>query len=198
MAKWWEYQPWRRKALIAITWTLFGSSLAIAAVVSAVQHRKTDSQFSPPTNCGVFTVRIPAGWSANSRTSPFSRIDATEPSTLKRLNRPRQLFIVQKSLPAGTSLDEFVAQEPSLSGKSFLQQEENGDVEQITIAGYPGVLYARANAPIFMSSPIYEYIAATITPEGQAIAVKLVCVGKPSEDDQPLLESVLDRIAAGR
>ncbi len=198
MAKWWEYQPWRRKALIAITWACFGSSLAIAAYVSAVQHGKLDSSFSPPISFGAFTVRIPVGWSANLRTGATSRLDATEPSALKRLNRPRKLLYIYKSLSPGTTLNEFVSQEPSLSARSILQQDEQSEEEEVTIAGHPGFAYVKAYAPIFMSTPIFEYIGVAITPQGQAIAVKLICEGKPSEDDLPMLHTVLDRIKMGQ
>ena len=195
MAKWWEYPVWRRNVLIAITWSLFAGSLALAAAVSAHQHGKLESGFSAPVPCGPFAVRLPVGWSGTLRTGGLLRIDAVEPVQIKRLTRPRRLVFLQRALTPGATVEDFISQEPALSGRVIMQTDTVDDAEAYTIAGYEGVSYIRMLSAIYANNPVFEYVGVVVTPEGQALAVKLICDGKPSEADRPLLHSVLDRVA---
>jgi len=198
MAKWWEYSAGRRNALIVVMWSLFGVSLAVAAALTSYQHGKLESVYAPPVPCGPFTVRVPLGWKVNPKPTGGAKLEAIEPVKLKRQNRPRRLLFIQKTVAAGTSSEDYAAQEPLLAGSSIFQDDDVSHLEPITIAGYPGLFFVRAytkSVAIIATVPVVEYCGVVTTPDGQALAVKLICEGQPDEGDLPLLHSTLERIA---
>jgi hypothetical protein len=57
-----QYGRWRRLAMQAVMWAVFGGTLALAGFVS---HRKTASlevELAEPTTFGGLKVRLPKGW----------------------------------------------------------------------------------------------------------------------------------------
>jgi hypothetical protein len=95
-----QYGRWRRAAMQAVMWVIFGGTLALASYVS---HRRTaslDVALDEPTVVGDLRVRLPKGW---DREKPDkSQTQALQPQALVLRERDeegrprRELWITQE------------------------------------------------------------------------------------------------------
>ncbi|CAN5555127.1 hypothetical protein BH10PLA1_BH10PLA1_07860 [soil metagenome] len=194
MAKWWHYPAWRRVALQVTMWVLFGASLGVAGMVSAYRQGQVNSKYSPPIACGKFVVRAPVGWKVILHPDSLVKVEAIEPTKTSR--RPRHLLFYEKQIVEPTTAMEFLGQVKS-NGTGFVEEEDPGEASPVTIAGFEGVAtireYVRTVA-IIARVHIVEYSAAAVSPQGQALGVKMLSDGASVEADELLFDELLGRI----
>ncbi len=193
MSKWWHYPAWRRRALQAVMWALLGAMLGVAAIASSHRRAIKDARYSPPIACGQYIVHVPVDWNLILDSTAVLKVDARDGGRAARQKRSRRLAFYQAELRGGESLPDFLAAQ-NLLGSGPMPEDNGNQADEVTIAGYDGLVYWRSGN--FLGNfERAEYTAATVSPDGQALAVRLTVSGPLTQADLLLFRDLLDRIS---
>ena len=90
-----QYGRWRRAAMQAVLWLVFGGTLALAAYFG---HRRTASQdaLGEPMTFGALSLRLPAGWERQQRPGANPLALAARERDEEGRDR-RQLWVTQEA-----------------------------------------------------------------------------------------------------
>ena len=193
MAKWWEYEAWRRRALQGIMWGLLLATFGMAAGLTAY---KRSQGFGNEVTAGAYSIRLPSGWTITKPESPGLLVaTATDSRPRKDGGQTgRQVFIYAKQLPAGTSVEEFLDND---RGTGYVAPNENDYRVETEIAGMDGVMVAQQRykvLTILTVVPQSQYVAAVVRPDGQALAIRLTSKGPINEPDLRFFRILLNKV----
>jgi hypothetical protein len=112
-----QYGRWRRLAMQAVMWVVFGGTLALAGFVS---HRKTASlevELAEPTTFGRLKVRLPKGWDRDRkaekefRSGPKPASPSLSPSQPESESRPLPLIVQERDEEGRLRRELWITQE---------------------------------------------------------------------------------------
>ena len=108
-----QYGRWRRLAMQAVMWAVFGGTLALAGFVS---HRKTASlevELAEPTTFGRLKVRLPKGWDRDRKAEAQFRSEAkpTSQSQGEPESRPLPLIVKERDEEGRLRRELWITQE---------------------------------------------------------------------------------------
>lgn len=192
-----QYGRWRKAALTAVLWLVFGASLALAAFISHRRNAALGLALGEPQEFGRLIVRLPKNWQVRREKDPRRAIVAEDYDRQGRFRRavritqeqqgPRRKgpeFYLESVLGEKTSLNIPYEFEPF----TFLGQS---DGVVCAFQGLPSVYRGLDEAVELPDPGVY---AANVLPDGLSVTVQVTGPGAFGPTSRQLLREVADGI----
>jgi hypothetical protein len=197
MAKSWQYGRLRVVALQAVTWLVFGGSLALAAWIDHRRSSQFDVPLGEPRTVGRLSLRLPKGWEVEGPSGtpleirakdydPQGRVrltlTVTQEQQTGRKRGPQYYLEELVNLPD----DEYLA--PAIEPIRFLGQDD----AVLAAFRFNARAFKRLSPEINLPDP--GLYACAVTPEGFTVTVQVSGDGAFGPSSRMLLRRVADTI----
>lgn len=197
----WFLAHWRRFAMQAALCGLLAITVGLAALAT---HQKRLALRLPlndsPVNVGRLRVSLPVGWSAPAISEETSGGDAFFSDELLPDGKPGRRLSFRRTRTAGLPAPLEQLLRSSQVKEEHLTGSQNprvipAKVQNLEVAGWPGVMVTRINAILGGRRIQKEVLACAILPPAQAVVIRLDGSGEPDAADEELVRQMAEKVA---